>query len=183
MCGDAITQTDQRDGSTAVTPSRDILLSQQKTCHFPRHAAPSRTNAIRFTGTVAFPNICQMLRYLNTLPQEPFQYFIAGFMTCPVQLARELGMNWNWAYKEWDEQWDCGLAASNLIVGADRRVGREMCLHSVWSYVLVGTAQIPLHYCLTTFPHSPHYKRGTRWRSGCGTALQVGRSRDPFPML
>lgn len=64
LWGGAIKQTDQREGSRDFTPSRDILLSQRKTCHFPRYAAPSRTNAIKLTGNVAFPNICQMLHVI-----------------------------------------------------------------------------------------------------------------------
>lgn len=71
-------------------------------------------------------------------PTRAFRYFIAGFMTCPVELAREFGVNWNWTHTGSEtNSGDCGLAASNLIVRADTRVGREIRLHCISFYRLV----------------------------------------------
>ena len=75
-------------------------------------------------------------------PTRAFQYFTAGFMTCPVELAREFGVNWNWTHTGSEtNSGDCGRAASNLIVRADTRVGREIRLHCILFYFPEGTVQ------------------------------------------
>jgi hypothetical protein len=40
-----------------------------------------------------------------------------------------------------------------------------------------------IRFLSNCFKSSTSYKRHTRWRSGWGTALQIGSSRDRFPMV
>jgi hypothetical protein len=54
-------------------------------------------------------------------------------------------------------------------------------VHSLLDVLLIVTLITKASYCIPL--NNPLFIWGTRWRSGWGTTLQTGRSRDQFPMV
>ena len=79
-------------------PSRDVLLSQQNTCNFQDMQLYLLRMLSRLLEMSHFRTSARCYVLSEYTSTRAFQYFIAGFMTCRLKLAREFGMNQNWTH-------------------------------------------------------------------------------------
>lgn len=98
-CGEVQSNKEIRETDLEALRPREISC-----CHNTRRATSQdmQLHLVRMLSGLLEMSHFQTSARCYTLseytPTRAFQYFIAGFMTRPVEPAKEFGMNWNWTH-------------------------------------------------------------------------------------